>query len=358
MIDCLQNIVGLAIANSNCLENSKPNDFGLLNDSKSGFYLTDRQFGAPLLDAVLEANDLQDGDNVWTTLIDIRNNAITSFQTDLQSTLKTHYNKRDLWADEIGSRNANRTRKVGNFAGIQIHPRWLKDYAYNITSLYAGFDTTGSVDVTVSSNNPDFEEQTFTLVTEAGKFVKTTLETPLVLPFQSRAKIYDTNVSDRFIYNLSYQTEYLALDNQLRCTTCGRRRIERYDKFFNVGGFSSNSIPSGCATNGAAMGLVLDGFLGCDNLNWICELDKIGRFDTLQTVAECVLNKCVMLMCQHILDSSNTSFFTTLRREAIYGKRSHAKKEYEGLLNFITLNLPKGATDCYECKQTMHLASL
>src|SRR3990167_8438397 len=113
MLDCLQNLVGLTDKQCDCFEGSKPTDFDALNESETGYYLTDGDYGMPLLDAVFSAIDCGDGDNLWDVLIEARTSAINSVYTDLQSALLQFYDKTiQPFTGLVGQRRATSTKNI------------------------------------------------------------------------------------------------------------------------------------------------------------------------------------------------------------------------------------------------------
>jgi hypothetical protein len=69
--------------------------------------------------------------------------------------------------------------------------------------------------------------------------------------------------------------------------------------------------------------------------------------------------KAVELLADHILKSGNIGWSIYNNREEVYGQRSHARKEFGDRVVWLAVNMPKGATDCYTCKDNnFRLASL
>lgn len=354
MLDCLINLVGLTDKDCNCFDESKPAEFEALNVSETGYYLTDEDYGLPLLESIFAGNDCGDG-SVWDVLVKSRLAAINSVYTDLQAAILKYYDKAiQPFSGLIGKARSTSTRTITSaFAGHLIQPRPIKDAAFVVKHVWLGVNQAGPITVTFDSNDPDFTAYSQVLtVTTPGVFQKFALTTPQSLD------LYSKNVQDdAFGCGLRYTVSYpisgglKPLNNVFKC--CGDD--PQYKKYMNVGGFEGDSVDTvldncGYSCNGNANGLVLDGYMTCDNLQWLCELEELNGYDIRDVLARSIQYKATVLLAQHILDSTEINYWTTLNREALYGKRNHAKTRFDALMDWIAQNLPSYATGCYTCK--------
>lgn len=361
MLDCLTNLVGLTDKDCSCFSGSEPADFDTINASETGYYLTDEEYGLPLLEAVYSAIDCGDGATVFSVLQKARAAALNSIYTDLQAAMLNFYDKSVRpFSGLVGQRKANGSKSVTQQTVGQLwRPNQIKDASFVVTGVWIGLTQAGSINFKISSNDPDFTEftQTFNYTT-AGKFQYFALTAPVTLPFFSKnangSGFYsDCGIQHALSYNVP--TGSKPLDNVYSC--CGNRNTE-WKQYISAGGFETGDLEAlldncNTARNGAAMGLAIDGYLACDNLQWLCELEELNGYDLRDVVARAMQFASTVYLAQHILDSSNINFWTSLSREALYGKRNHAKKKFDDYMLWIAENVPHGMTGCYQCKPSM-----
>ena len=347
-LTCINNLIGLTQSNCGCHDGSKPSNFEELNKSESGIYLTDPDYGFPLLPVVLAAINCEGGDSIWDVLVNMRSLAIDAFERDISVALGARYKERVHSFDgEIGQRNgtASSVNLTHTYAGVQLRPVRLKDGFFTITAIYAGFKDTGTVTLKFQANNPDFSQDDISLDTVAGQFHKNELANPIKLPF------YSSGIQSSLRYNLYTQPgSNLPLNNTFYC--CGGKPA--WTNQLRAGGFQVNNDADLVNHNygaSAAYGIVLEGYMGCDITNWVCSAQKIGGYSLQQTVARAIQFKAAANLIQFVLDSPNISYYTTLKRESLYGKRASRLKDYMTNIDWLASRLPQGATDCYRCKE-------
>lgn len=358
MLDCLTNLVGLTDKECSCFDDSQPADFDEINASETGYFLTDEDYGLPLLSAVYSAIDCGDGATVFSVLQKARAAALKSIYTDLQAAMLNFYDRavRPFYG-LIGQRKANGSRTVTNQTVGQLwRPNHIKDASFVASGIWLGATQAGSIEIKISSNDPDFDEYTQTVdYTTAGRFQYFALTTAQTLPFYSRNTDGAGCASDCGLqYAISYVLPSGAkpLDNVYSC--CGNRNTE-WKQYMTAGGFETSDLATlieSCNTtrNGYAMGLAVDGYLTCDNLQWLCELEELNGYELRDVLARAIQFSATVYLAQHILDSSNINFWTVLNRESLYGKRNHAKKKFDDYMLWIAENVPPGMTGCYKCK--------
>lgn len=358
MLDCLTNLVGLTDKECDCFTGSKPDGFDAINESDSGYYLTDEDYGFPMLDSVYSAIDCGDSENIYLVLQRARANAINSIYTDLQAAMLQFWDKAVRpFAGLVGQRKSNATiTPTAGVVGQLWKPSPIKDASFVITHIWVGVSQTGSVTLKISSNDPDFTEYTQVVnVTTAGTPQRFALTTPVELPLYSK-RVADGGCCDSC--GLRYAVSYVPnagmkyLNNKFSC--CGGHNVE-WKQYFTASGFETNSLVEfldDCASscNSYASGLSIEGHLVCDNLQWLCELEELNGKDLQDVLARAIQFKATEFLAQHVLDSASINFWTTLNRESIYGKRNHAKNRFDEYMLWIAENVPVGMTGCYKCK--------
>lgn len=359
MLDCLSNLIGLTGKDCECFSASEPIGFDALNESESGYYITDDDYGFPLIESVYAGIDCGDPNNIYNVLAKARASAIGSIYTDLQAALKMHHDKAvDSFSGLVGQRRANGYGVFGNtatMAGQLWQPKAIRDAYFVVTHVWVGVSAAGNLAFSIRSNAPDFTtvNQTFN-VTTPGVFQKFALTTPVKLPFFSKYVDYGGHFDCGLRYTFSYPilAGLKPLANVYSC--CGNSNTG-WKKQMTAGGFETSDINAtlndcGLICNGSAQGLAIEGYTECNGLDWLCSLEEMNGKDLRDVLARTMQYSAASYLCQHILDSTNINFWTTLNRESLYGKRNHAKKRYGELITWMAENLPNNVTGCYKCK--------
>lgn len=354
-LSCLSNLVGLTNKlDCACFDADLPDEFASLNATDTGHYIIDDDdLDAPVLNAILSANDCEDGTNLWTTLENARSGALKAFETDFSAQLRGLYSKTfEGFTEEVGERSASQVlTSSSTYVGMQLTPGRFKDLKYVIKNIYLGLNTTMDVDLTIQSTNPDYVTTTVPLSAVANTWSKNVLATEIEIPFWGRARVTDNKGSgDRYRYNFSYPlggAKYM--DNKYDCGCSGSK--PRWSKFMTPGAFEMDSLDNiGFHSTGRPKGLVLDGYITCDDLKWLCELDTIGGYYLRDVMAWAVKYKAISLLTTHILQSGKINFYTLMSREALYGTRNRMEKLYNERLLWLAQKLPSDATGCYQCQ--------
>lgn len=336
--------MGLTDVECDCLDDAPEG----ANTSGTGYFLTDTEWGFPLLETLFNSADCGDG-SVWDTLTKARAGAIQDLELDLLNALNSQYGRNlTPFEGEIGQRKGTKTRSLSkDFAGMLLKPQMMKGASLMVTAIYAGFDSNGTFDLTLSSNDPDFESETVEMTMEAGTFKKTTLETPWQLPFHCSASLqYGIR------YALTYEvTGAKPLNNQFAC--CSFQPAWR--AHLQAGGFDTDDVETLLDTNsnptgGYANGLILEGYLTCDDLGWLCDLDKIDAYNVKNVLGRAIQMRGAARLCVHVLKSNRINAYTTMKTEELHGRRAKLNKRYGEYIEYLAEKLPRRSTDCFTCK--------
>jgi hypothetical protein len=358
MLDCLQNLVGLTDKECACYTGTKPANFASLNASDSGYYLTDEDYGFPLLAALFSSIDCGDPDNIYNVLERARKAAINKIKTDLPTALSRYWDEAVPGFDGlVAKRSANGvTNPVNSFVGQLWRPVPTKGAYFTVNAFWLALDQAANVTLTIKSNDPDFADivQPLAYTLTGGQFQQFTLATPIEIPFFSRTADSGgccDGCGLRYVFSVELPTGVKPMNNTFYC--CGGR--PNYMRFLEAGGFdvaSPETLVEDCTytCSNAGYGLSIDGFISCDKTDWLCNLKQIGGLDMRDYAARLIQHASTEWLANHVLDSQELNFWTVLSREQVYGKRSHAGKRFEEMLLFMAQKLPPEATGCYKCK--------
>lgn len=338
---CLTNIVGLDRTPCTCFETGRPEDY---NTSLSGYYLTDPEYGVPMQDGILASAGCGEGD-LWDVLSKARTMAIQDFEVDIKAALDTSKKSAfNPWNGVIGKVSANRSKTIlKDYAGRVIKPRErLRHQKLVITALYLGIDYTGDIDVVLNSNAFGMTRLTETVSAVSGQFVKHTLSEPWELD------LFQAEIPDLY-YTISYATGGNTIrDNKIWCCS-----TPGWAKSILDFGFSDDEetrdFSESLGSNTEAQGLAFEAYTYCDEMQWICELDKLGGKQMKSLIGRAVQHKATVKILSQMLESGKINQFSLLNAEVGYQKMAHAQERYNEIVTWIAQELPSGFSGCFTC---------
>lgn len=340
-LDCLSTLVGLSDNSCDCLSGGYLSG---ANVSDSGYYITDDEYGIPLLGALFANTDC-DGDTIWDVLADQRTKAIRDFETDLSQALLVEREQgitayRGLIAKAEGTNVFPAQEKV---FGIQLRPRYrYRDASFIITDLYLGVNSSETVTVTLSSNDPDFAPLTQAVTLQPNRWTKQTL------PVEWEVPLYSVAVSD-LRYNIYFQAtaDMRVRSNKIWC--CSR---PAWLNHMEASGFIVDSVSDDLlATSSRGSGIALGGYMACDKLAWICNLEELNGADFRDLIARAIQFKAAVRVIGYIQSSGMVNRYTLLHAEALQAKKAQLQEMYSQGITWIAQNLPANMSSCWGCSK-------
>ena len=344
MADCLDTLIGIAADDCECFAGID----GDYTVSDSGFYLTDPLYGVPNLDAVL-ANSLPctADSGVWEILNSAKQRAIRDIRSDLTATLSKHREPAGAWRGYAGTTKqpvATTNQALGK-NGIQVYSQARSiDMAFIVTEVYIGSNLTGTVSLKFDTNNPDFTQADITCNSVAGTFEKNVLEAPVSLPLYNAAE-------QRLFYNLYWEpgTGERPLSGKIWC--CGGRPA--WTQYVEIGGLNLATIePYTRYQASTGYGVMLGGYLSCNRLDFICNLDELNGYEWKQLLGRTLLFKAAIHAIAGMIGSDEINRFSLLQADQA-GKRMQALSEmYSTNVEYIAKSLPTGFSGCWGCNKS------
>lgn len=347
-MDCIINLIGLTDRDCNCWEDTKPDDWATVNDSETGLYVTDPEYGYEPLEKAFANADCGDG-SIWDLLVKARAKAVTNFATDLGAQIASLYTNRAQFSGTIGRPTASRSEvNALEYIGQILYPRVLQGAKFIVTHVHLGVNTTGDVDVVFTSNDHEenWTDQTVTISAIANKFVRKTLavEDRIELPFFSKYREGDLRY---YIYYSTAGGTILPLANSFYC--CGGK--SKHEKFLKAGGFQLSTLDNlqeTTARSSFAMGVSLEGYLYCSGLDWLCDLDEIGGYSLKMVVARAIQMKAAAILYAMDNDSTRINRFTD-PGQGLTDRMIRLNELYFNQIQWIAQNLPLDSVDCLLC---------
>jgi hypothetical protein len=339
-VACIDTLVGLSSTSPKCFTDAEPEGY---DTSDSGYYVNDPDYGIPIIEACRF-----DGWGILSRSLEL---AIRDFKTDLAASLLTTHEKKQMgFQGTIGqiknsgteSINLNKTHignviKTGNFRGLNLVVR----------NVFLGLDTTGTYTLKINSNDPDFPEITRSIQSTAGTFRKNAV-TAFTLPLNS---VYDLSgpYSDGLEYYLTIERgSAKPLQSNISC--CGQGRP--WERWFTVQGLkATDELGANADESSTTCGLVLDCYLQCEELGWICDLTSMNGYDVRSVIARTIQFRAGAYAIAQLIDDDVVNLCTVYNLQQLQERRNFLNKRYGENIAWIAANVPVGASDCYTCKQ-------
>ena len=333
---CLNTLIGLSPRSFECFTDEEPEGF---DSSDSGFFIVDPDFGVD----VIEACEIQG----WTILERSRTSAIRDLKNDLAAAIRNYYEASlNGWKGYVGQlKSSGVSTPSGDFIGHAYSPVKFKGLKFVITEVHVGLNVADDYTLKVTSNDPTFVAPADVTVTANGSsFTKNELATPIELPFWSDA------CADDLMYLIGYDRNGAQpLYNVFSC--CGSKPA--YLQYMETEGFTTADMTEvdDVSIVAGAQGLVVKGYLSCEELGWLCELSEMGGYQVLSVLARALQFRAASLAIAEMIGTQAVNLCSLYNLEQLQTKRNWLNTRYSETIEWLAQNIPIGATDCFTCKQ-------
>lgn len=334
-LTCLDTLVGLSKTEYACFTDEVPDDF---DTSDSGYHLTDTDYGLTVVDQCALAG--------WTMLSAALTQAIAETKTDLRAKLRERFSSSVLpFTGHVGKMKSTATGSANtDYIGVRIRvKRQIRGAKWVFRKIYLGLNTSDDFQISVTSNDPLWTAPTpVDITTTANQFANAT--TAIELPLWT-----DADLSGEYLeyYILVPRAGALPLNNTFSC--CGS--TPAWMDYFWAQGMNADDTTSGLGTFGnQANGFVLDGYLICEELDWLCEAEAINGYYVSDVLARTIQFRGAAIAISALVDTIQVSPCTGYQLEALNTRRAYLNKRYSENISWIVANMPAGATECFACK--------
>jgi hypothetical protein len=335
---CLDTLVGLSKTEYACFADDVPDTF---DTSDSGYHLTDTDYGL----TVVEQCSL----NGWTLLQSALDQAILETKTDLRAKIRERYDGRITpFRGQVGKlkHTAVLTSVTDTVIGVRIRVyNQVKGAKWVFKKVWLGLNSVITDDITITSNDPNFTEPTpFSITTVANQFASAT--TAIELPLWSYGE-YDPGEYLEYYLTIP-RGSAKPLNNNFAC--CGS--TPQFRQYFEVAGMGANDEDATNAvySTSAAYGFVLDGYMTCEELDWICELEELNGYHLLDVIARTIQFRGAAIAISGLVDTIQVNPCSGYQLENLNSRRGYLNKRYADNIAWIAENMPDGITDCFVCK--------
>jgi len=337
-VACLDTLVGLAPASIPCFVDPEPEGF---DTSDSGLFIVDAQFGLNIIEAC-EAEG-------WGILEAARAKGILQFKTDLSAALRSKYGTAiSPFAGLIGQLKNTGTKSAPNArAGLRLRVlRQVKGGKIVLKKAFVGVNVTGTYAVSVTSNDPLFTEPAaVNVAATANAWGSGTALGLIELPMWSASCPYDY-----LEYYISFPlASALPLANEVSCG-CGGTK-EGWKQHLDVSGFNSDSdTPITGGFSASAYGIVLDAYMTCGELDWLCELAQYNGDYAQQVAARTLQFAQAIPAIDTLINTYKINVCTHYNQDEMNSRRNFLQESYATNINWLAANLPPGITGCFDCR--------
>lgn len=333
---CFDTLVGLSKTEYECFSDDAPEGF---DDSDSGYHLTDTDYGL----SIAEQCQVEG----WAMLSAARSQAVLEVQSDLRASLRTRYDGAvSPFSGVVAQLTSTGAHPVSkDFLGLRIRARNQKGAKFVVKKIFLGLNTAGVYSVNIRSNDPLYDNPSPVSITVVSTTSMTEhpLSTPIELPLFSRA------CEGRYLeyYITVERNGARPLNNKITC--CGAR--PGWKSHFDASGFeASDNIGTDGQFSSMGYGFALDGYLACEELDWLCEAEELGGYHLKDVLARAVQLRGAAIAISALIDQFSVSPCTGYQLESLNSRRGYLNKRSAEYVEWISLNVPYGATGCFVCK--------
>lgn len=335
-LTCLDTLVGLSKIEYACFTDAVPDTF---DTSDSGYHLTDTDYGLTVVDQCSLSG--------WTLLSSALEQAVLEFKTDLRAKLRERFDSRLYpFRGEIGKRKSTGTTTVTkDYIGVRLRVKQqIKGAKFVFKRIYVGLNTSDDFDITVTSNDPGFSAPAdATITTTANSFASAVVTWEL--PLWSYSELDSAEHLEYYITIPRASAQ--PLNNTFSC--CGT--TPAWMQYFWVDGMAATDNEGTGGTFGIQVnGFVLDGYLSCEELDWLCEAEELNGYAVLDVAARAIQFRGAALAISGLLDTIQVNPCSGYQFENLNTRRAYLNKRYADYIDWLTDNMPTGVTDCFTCK--------
>jgi hypothetical protein len=335
----LYNVVGYTSKECTCLDNGRPADY---KTSHSGYFLDEGEHGLPLIVPVKSCGD----GTFWNMATRTREAAAVDFITAFNWAAAERRNTvLDGKSADIGGKDYTMFKSVKAFNGIWCTPKLYKGLILVVDQITLHLDKAAAVTLKIMSGPDTLHTNTVNL--SGGSAEDLLPAGPITVNLANKASKKD------FAIYYSVDNDAKAIDSVLHCG-CDSKK-ETWAKVINVEGRQSEdetdmTDPNAISTRNAS-GLQIFGRFECAGLEWMAEVstDYWQKSHYGRLIAKTFQMFWALKLVEEVLNSTRAGVYTTLKREALFGKRNKFKKLTTELVPLLAAQMPEFLSHCYQC---------
>lgn len=354
-LSCIEQSAGLAPFECPC-DGAMPQG---ANDSASGYYIVDEEFGFPARRSIAALKDCEDG-GFWAILARAKAEAARDFENDISAAMRrSRVAGPNVWSGTIGVPQSNRYAPVSTgLAGVEFFPRKeYRDLSIVLTHIWAGFRDSGTFNVTVNSTISGWTPIVRQITAVGGQWNLNELSAPIVLPMYGYAPEYVEHIMS---YDRADSGDPLVNKKDF---CCGARvmdipgRLPRsadkkgWFKQFDMRGFLTSSTGQKQRNESHLYGLAFEGYFDCDSLAFLCRANEYGGADVNSLLGRGLVYKAAIRLLEAAEQSEAITQASLLNAQERAARIGRYLNEYNELLSFIADHAPIADSSCWSCRK-------
>lgn len=343
VLECLTRVVGLTDKQCACLGDPENED----NVSLSGKYLTDADYGVNIMLGASVA-DCGDGSS-YDQLVKSRKDGINEFITHFGTATEDSKNiVLSSTRGNIGENEGTYPEATGLFHAVRLTPKVWKGASLFISEidLYIDIEQEYTIQIINADEGNVVTAQTMT----AGNGNKTTFSFNVKLPLSDSR-------GEKITYIYGYETKGgKPTNHDLTCGCSGR--VFPWKNFFDGTGVHGSDMDTlrleGSKTKRTG-GMKVFYSLNCDPVGWMCDVPDSFWIDSNfgRVAALCIQLYSSINIINRVLKSDKVNYYSTLKREDLYGLRNKYTKLVTDTVHFLAKRMPEDMSHCYQCSSSM-----
>lgn len=346
IMSCIEeNIVGLSDIDCICTDSGKPAGAG---DSLSGLFITDE---LPLsLIQTIEGCEIP---NFWNEIVKQRTRATLNVYDDLITKIRAEYKEKNVPCNSyIGDFSFGNVNSFGEqYQGIKLSDFRMIKGCMILKGISTSFGFSGTIDVSLYSNQSTTALFTETLTTNAGNKVDNVFTTPYEIPT-------DIEGCDDLEYYFVYDNANgQSKDNNCHCGCSKRKCWEKQVSATGITGNDLTNIESWSEVPKKCNGLVL-------NIEFVCKEDSICNgginYDTTygRNIAKLVNLSASLELLKKLYNSGINSVYDAICKEDLDSFMFDLSNRYDELLESTYSQIDLSNSSCYMCSNGVKIARL
>lgn len=359
MIQCYENIIGLAPVNTTCVPEMPPQYEG----SKSGLYVSD----LGVLDIL---GDEYKTSMLWDNLSEDRERATLAFIAETNTLLQRKVRHRmNPYTGKIGEPSGQGYTAYQNLAwrGIRIYCKNIPSAYIYLKSVYLSFNNSTDKILKIKDKYNNLLYENTAVHFSGGKAtVGVNLKLPTADHFGSM---------EYFIYFDSVSGSG-SLNNKIVCQDCtgftapfDKTNLPFYKQYKAGIGWANWMMIQGVDFNNdlnfdtfdstvtvvkrdnSMSGIMLDMSVGCGIDEILC--DQVKNFSVnafSMSIAKAIQLKTAELFLTSILSSQKISRTTMINHEQVAAMRQEWRQECNEIINYVTSNIEVSENQCFDCR--------
>jgi hypothetical protein len=348
---CIDNLLGLSPTAIGCFTDAPPNGY---SESDLGYYVNDADYGIGIGSRATVAG--------WAILERAKNAALNELKSDLQMALRERFKATFVNVNDWVGGSTLGSAETGLITyGWKIKPtREHKDLVLHIDMVRLATYAGCGVRMQIFKNGTRLDVSATTGATSRE------VAPAFMFELQSGANVWNTNVLSDVINlplydatepDLEYTLVFAGcapINNNLAC--CGKSHAA--SMYIDVVAGRCNADSSGFSALNGALGVSMFMRVTCSDLGWICGLQKMGDYSTLNVIGRLWQARAAALAIGEFIATDQINISSLYNAEQLQARKNELNKNYGGWLSWVVENMPDNISQCWKCTKSLSVQKI